>query len=231
MATWLDVTTPVYSVAQSMNTDLNVLNDSTSSFRALPLSDMRSLFARKLNNSNSNCSTLTYRTSQTSIYNELKRNQLLEFIKSDTQSIMTAQNSMNNEAYLGEPIMIEAGKADSVEVGQNSKSDQVFQVLKDAIDSNDSSFLERDFINEVINTLKYQQRKERKHRDNVRKIFRFFELLVFFLITIMTMFLVYNVFYKLKTIHDVGSRSVSYRFKVNVGKQATSNASLELINI
>jgi len=165
VAIWLDVTTPVYSVAQSMNTDLNVLNDSTSSFRALPLSDMRSLFARKLNNSNSNCSTLTYRTSQTSIYNELKRNQLLEFIKSDTQSIMTAQNSMNNEAYLGEPI------------------------------------------------------------------FRFFELLVFFLITIMTMFLVYNVFYKLKTIHDVGSRSVSYRFKVNVGKQATSNASLELINI
>ncbi len=210
--------------ARSISSDLNILNGSISSLRPVQFTDTRTLFGQSRNNSNSICSSSTYRTSNTSIHNELKRNRLIEFIKSDTQSLLTARNSINNEISIEEAILLEAEKVCSPETEQNSKSDQVFLVLKDAIDNKDSLFLEKNFINEVINTLKYQERKEKKHRDNVRKMCRFFELLVFFLITVMTIFLIHNVFFKLKMIHEIGSRS-SYRLHVNLGEWTIRNTS------
>lgn len=88
-----------------------------------------------------------------------------------------------------------------------SKSDQVFEVLKQAIDKNDGDFLDKDFIEQVIQTVKFQQLKTKQHRENVKRLCRILELLVFFIITSMTIFLVINVFGQLKLIYKISEET------------------------
>lgn len=82
-----------------------------------------------------------------------------------------------------------------------TKSDQVFDVLKEAIENNDKELLDKEFIAQVVETLKLQQRKDKQRRDNVKRLCRVMELTTFFLIIIMTVFLIFNVSQQLQRLH------------------------------
>lgn len=214
--------TPVKELTDS-NTDLNALNSSVTSVTSNRPRTLTDLFTRKRNSNSSAATPTAHRPSQhsshASLFNEIKRTNLLDFIKSDTQSLATVPvNSGNDLVNDIEEQLVSKQTIDplagSEGLVQTSKSDQVFLVLKDAIDNNDSLFLDKIFIDTVFSTLKYQQLKEKRHKDNVRRICRFFELLVFFLITIMTLFLIYHVFHQLMKIHEVSSRT-SYKIDIN----------------
>lgn len=190
------------------------MSSSTNNFLSTPLSTLtavRSMFKKRHNTTTSLLSAQSNNNSLTSIISDFKRNNLLEFIKSDAslpvdqKPVDFISEFINQENELNQQVSQEP--VGEVELVQATKSEQVFQVLKDAIDTNDNVFLDRSFIDQVITTLKYQQMKDKRHKDNVKRMCRILELLVFLLITIMTVFLIYNVFHRLKMIHEVSLRS------------------------
>jgi hypothetical protein len=86
-----------------------------------------------------------------------------------------------------------------IEKDATNTSEQVYQVLKDAIDKNDSE-LSKKFIQQVVETVKIQQIKKQRKMDKDRKACFMIEILVFLLIFIMAIFLIKNVITQLEII-------------------------------
>lgn len=204
----------------------NNLSDSSlsgSDFISTVQSGFRSLFRKRKN-------------SQTSLDSEEKRNKLLDFIKSDA-NLFTPIDQVNvsgNDVLDVRMIYSNKMLVPNDEVVQ-SKSDQVFEVLKQAIDKNDEDFLDKNFIEQVIQTVKFQQLKTKQHKENVKRLCRVLELLVFFIITSMTIFLVINVFGQLKLIYKISEATIEAEIKTvqsNVvfdGKRVVFNKSEPVI--
>lgn len=143
--------------------------------------------------------------------NTNRRESLLNFIMSDTMSTtLVPVESINNEVNicvstpkLDDPINTTTMSRKSSAGLQEpvTKSDQVFDVLKEAIENDDKELLDKEFIAQVVETLKLQQRKDKQRRDNVKRWCRFMELTTFFLIITMTVFLIFNVSQQLQRLH------------------------------
>jgi hypothetical protein len=88
-----------------------------------------------------------------------------------------------------------------IEKDATNTSEQVYQVLKDAIDKNDSE-LSKKFIQQVVETVKIQQIKKQRKMDKDRKACFMIEILVFLLIFIMAIFLIKNVIAQLEIIDN-----------------------------
>jgi len=82
-----------------------------------------------------------------------------------------------------------------------TEQDQVYQVLKEAIDNNDSD-LSKKFIQQVIETVQIQQIKKQRKKDKDRKACFMIEILVFLLIFLMAVFLFKNVITQLEIINN-----------------------------
>lgn len=163
-----------------------------------------------------NSGSARYLESQTSLVslnssNANRRESLLNFIMSDTtmSTTLVPVESNNNEENicvstpkLEDPINnISMSRRSTILQEPVTKSDHVFDVIKVAIENNDKELLDREFIAQVVETLRLQQRNDKKRKENVKRLCRIMELTTFFLIIIMTVFLIYNVSLQLQRLH------------------------------
>jgi hypothetical protein len=200
------------------NSILTLIPNNSVSVSNTPMLGVRSLFRKR----GSTSTKRTLDSSKSSLVAESMRNNLLDFIKSET-SLSTINKKSSNvfemigksnsdvngslnikaNAYHGSLRTININN--EIEEVATSKSDQVFQVLKEAIDKNDDALLDKHFIDQVITTVKFQQLKDKRKKDTVNKLCRILELLVFFTILLMTVFLIINVAHQIKTIKENSS--------------------------
>jgi len=134
-----------------------------------------------------------------------RRESLLNFIKSDSSiplATVDLNNSIERNLFVS-PKLVDQQVAFSCTNIQDpvTKSDQVFEVLKEAIQKNDKELLDKEFIEQVLETLKLQQRKDKQRKDNVKKMCRALEITTFLLIIMMTVFLIFNVSHQLHRLH------------------------------
>lgn len=83
-----------------------------------------------------------------------------------------------------------------------NKSEQVFNVLKEVIDSTDDTELSKRFIQQVLETVKTQQRILERKKDKEKKACFVLEMFVFFTIFLMSLFLFKNVIIQLQIIDN-----------------------------
>jgi hypothetical protein len=102
-----------------------------------------------------------------------------------------------------------------------NKSEQVFQVLKEVIDNTDDSELTKQFIQQVLDTIKMQQRIREKKKDNEKKACFVLEIFVFFTIFLMSVFLIKNVIIQLKIIDNNSLRTFSNTLNNSVNLNIT----------
>ena len=208
----------IKSVTDGENSILTLIPNSSVSVSNTPMLGVRSLFRKR----GSTSTKRTLDSSKSSLVAESMRNNLLDFIKSETslstinkkssnvfemigKSNSDVNGSLNVKAIAYHGSLRTINVNNEIEEIATSKSDQVFQVLKEAIDKNDDALLDKHFIDQVITTVKFQQLKDKRKKDTVNKLCRILELLVFFTILLMTVFLIINVAHQIKTIKENSS--------------------------
>jgi hypothetical protein len=81
------------------------------------------------------------------------------------------------------------------------KADHVMDVIEEAMDNQDKIIIDQNFIEKVANTVRIQQLKQQKRRNNAIKICLFAEIIVFVLVILFTVFFARTVINQIKTIH------------------------------
>ena len=142
---------------------------------------------------------------------ELNQNQNAKAKSPINNAAKDRQKSVNLETELNKEIS-HSNQAVNVNA---SKSDQVFDVLREAIHNNDNNLMNKKYIESVIQAVKKQQLKHQRKKDKARRVCLIAEITVFLFVFVMSFFFIKSVIHQLNLIQNLSKISLNQSSNAN----------------
>lgn len=219
------------SIEQSTE-NLNLLKPSESS-SASSKSNIKSFFNKNRGGSLVSRNSIDLQKQESN--NSLIQKSILDLTQmSGSENLVSLLKQRSREAKTADDAEMSVTAANATAPAQTTKSDEVFQVLKEVIDNTNDTEMTQKFIEQVIQAVRLQQENEKRKKDLQKKICFGLEMFVFILIFMLGVLLVENVFLKLQNIYwsklnDASSNDDEYEPAFLLENKRTNNTNTTLI--